>query len=82
MNIISKTDLPLDIFKKGKVRDVYKIEDKLLLVVTDRISAFDFVLDEPIPDKGICLTQISKFWFNFFRNDVNSHMISADFDEF
>ena len=82
MNIISKTDLPLDVFKKGKVRDVYKFEDKLLLVVTDRISAFDFVLDEPIPDKGICLTQISKFWFDFFRNDVSSHMISANVDEF
>jgi phosphoribosylaminoimidazole-succinocarboxamide synthase len=82
MNIISKTDLPLDIFKKGKVRDIYKFEDNLLLVVTDRISAFDFVLNEPIPDKGICLTQISKFWFDFFKNDVSSHMISSELDEF
>jgi len=63
MGIISKTDLPLKIFKKGKVRDVYGIEDNLLLIVTDRISAFDFVLKEPIPQKGICLNQISKFWF-------------------
>jgi phosphoribosylaminoimidazole-succinocarboxamide synthase len=82
MNIISKTDLPLDIFKKGKVRDIYKFEDNLLLVVTDRISAFDFVLNEPIPDKGICLTQISKFWFDFFKNDISSHMISSDVNEF
>jgi phosphoribosylaminoimidazole-succinocarboxamide synthase len=82
MNIISKTDLPLKIFKKGKVRDVYKIEDNLLLIVTDRISAFDFVLKEPIPQKGICLNQISKFWFDFFRNDVGNHMISADVNEF
>ena len=82
MNIISKTDLPLKIFKKGKVRDVYKIEDNLLLIVTDRISAFDFVLKESIPQKGICLNQISKFWFDFFRNDVGNHMISADLNEF
>jgi len=82
MNIISKTNLPLEVFKKGKVRDIYKIEDNLLLVVTDRISAFDFVLNESIPDKGICLTQISKFWFDFFKNDIKSHMISSDVNKF
>jgi len=82
MGIISKTDLPLKIFKKGKVRDVYGIEDNLLLIVTDRISAFDFVLKEPIPQKGICLNQISKFWFDFFNDDVGNHMISADVNEF
>jgi phosphoribosylaminoimidazole-succinocarboxamide synthase len=82
MNIISKTELPLKIFKKGKVRDVYEIEDNLLLIVTDRISAFDYVLKEPIPNKGICLTQISKFWFDFFKNDVNSHMIYSNINEF
>jgi len=82
MGIISKTDLPLKIFKKGKVRDVYGIEDNLLLIVTDRISAFDFVLKEPIPQKGICLNQISKFWFDFFNDDVGNHMISADVTEF
>ena len=82
MNIISKTDLPLEVFKKGKVRDIYKIEDNLLLVVTDRISAFDFILNESIPDKGICLNQISKFWFKFFENDIKSHMISSDVDKF
>jgi len=82
MGIISKTDLPLKIFKKGKVRDVYRIEDNLLLIVTDRISAFDFVLKEPIPQKGICLNQISKFWFDFFNDDVGNHMISADVNEF
>ena len=82
MNIISKTELPFKIFKKGKVRDVYEIEDNLLLIVTDRISAFDYVLKEPIPQKGICLTQISKFWFDFFKNDVKSHLIYSNVDEF
>ncbi|PNX46666.1 MAG: phosphoribosylaminoimidazolesuccinocarboxamide synthase, partial [Thermoplasmata archaeon M9B1D] len=56
MSIVTNTDLPLKTFKKGKVRDVYQTNDKLLLIVTDRISAFDFVLHEPIPNKGICLT--------------------------
>jgi len=82
MNIVTNTDLPLKIFKKGKVRDVYQTNDKLLLIVTDRISAFDFVLHEPIPNKGICLTQISKFWFDFFKDTIPSHMISADIKDF
>lgn len=82
MNVISKTDLPLKVFKKGKVRDIYEFDNNLLLVVTDRISAFDFVLNKPIPNKGICLTQISRFWFDFFKNDVGNHMISADINEF
>ena len=82
MSVVTDTNLPLKAFKKGKVRDVYEINDKLLLIVTDRISAFDYVLHEPIPDKGICLTQISKFWFDFFKDTIPSHMISADVDAF
>jgi phosphoribosylaminoimidazole-succinocarboxamide synthase len=82
MSIVTNTDLPLKTFKKGKVRDVYQTNDKLLLIVTDRISAFDFVLHEPIPNKGICLTQISKFWFDFFKDSVPSHLISADIKDF
>jgi phosphoribosylaminoimidazole-succinocarboxamide synthase len=82
MHIVTKTDLPLKTFKKGKVRDVYETNDKLLLIVTDRISAFDFVLHEPIPNKGICLTQISKFWFDFFKDTVPSHLVSADVEDF
>jgi phosphoribosylaminoimidazole-succinocarboxamide synthase len=82
MSIVTKTDLPLKAFKKGKVRDVYETNDKLLLIVTDRISAFDFVLHEPIPKKGICLTQISKFWFDYFKDTVPSHMVSAEVSEF
>jgi len=82
MSVVTDTNLPLKVFKKGKVRDVYEIGDELLLIVTDRISAFDYVLDEPIPYKGICLTQISKFWFDFFREIVPNQMISADVNEF
>jgi phosphoribosylaminoimidazole-succinocarboxamide synthase len=82
MVVVTKTDLPLKVFKKGKVRDVYEADDKLLLVVTDRISAFDFVLHEPIPKKGICLTQISKFWFDFFKDTVPSHFITDDVKDF
>jgi len=82
MSIVTKTELPLKVFKKGKVRDVYETNNELLLVVTDRISAFDFVLHEPIPKKGICLTQISKFWFDHFKDTVPSHMISDSVSEF
>jgi phosphoribosylaminoimidazole-succinocarboxamide synthase len=82
MSIVTETNLPLKAFKKGKVRDVYDVNDKLLLIVTDRISAFDFVLPEPIPNKGICLTQISKFWFDYFKDTALNHVISADISEF
>jgi phosphoribosylaminoimidazole-succinocarboxamide synthase len=82
VSIVLETNLPLKVFKKGKVRDVYEANDKLLLVVTDRISAFDFVLHEPIPLKGICLTQISRFWFDFFKDTVPSHLISTDIVDF
>jgi len=82
MVVVTETDLPLKAFKRGKVRDVYETNDKLLLIVTDRISAFDFVLHEPIPNKGVCLTQISKFWFDYFKDLVPSHMISADVTDF
>lgn len=82
MSVVTETELPLKVFKKGKVRDIYEIDDKLLLIVSDRISAFDFVLHEPIPKKGICLTQISKFWFEYFKNSVPSHLISADVSDF
>ena len=82
MGVVTKTDLPLKAFKKGKVRDVYETNDKLLLIVTDRISAFDFVLPDPIPNKGIYLTQISKFWFDFFKDKIPNQVISADVDEF
>jgi len=82
MSIVTDIDLPLKEFKKGKVRDIFEFDDKLLLTVSDRISAFDYVLHEPIPHKGICLTQLSAFWFDYFKDLVPSHMISADVSKF
>ena len=82
MNVVTETDLPLKVFKKGKVRDVYEVENKLLLIVTDRISAFDYVLHEPIPYKGIFLTQISKFWFDYFKDTVDNQVISTEISDF
>jgi phosphoribosylaminoimidazole-succinocarboxamide synthase len=67
--------------RRGKVRDIYDIGDTLLLVSTDRISAFDWVLPSGIPDKGRVLTQLSRFWFEHFR-DVPNHMISCDVNDF
>jgi phosphoribosylaminoimidazole-succinocarboxamide synthase len=67
---------------RGKVRDIYDLGDKLLIVATDRISAFDVVMANGIPYKGILLTQISKFWFDFLSGDVEHHLISDDVSEF
>ncbi len=74
----SLADLPV---RRGKVRDIYDLGDTLLLVSTDRISAFDWVLPSGIPDKGRVLTQLSRFWFEHFQ-DVPNHMISCDVDDF
>jgi len=82
MGTVTEVNIPFKEFKKGKVRDIYEVDDKLLLIVTDRISAFDWVLPEAIPNKGICLTQISAFWFNYFNDIIPNHMISADITEF
>ena len=70
----------LKLFKKGKVRDVYDLNDKILIVATDRISCFDFILPTPIPDKGEILTSISLFWFSFLGNIVENHIISTDIE--
>ena len=76
----SISELPL--FHRGKVRDVYEIDDeKLLLVATDRLSAFDCVLPTPIEHKGKVLTQLSAFWFDKLKNIVPNHCITADFEE-
>jgi len=80
--IVVNTELPLEVLNKGKVRDIYEIDNKLLLVVTDRISAFDYVLPNAIPSKGACLTQLSRFWFDFTKDIVPNHMISIHIDEF
>ena len=62
---------------RGKVRDIYDLDDKLLIVVTDRLSAFDVVLPTPIPDKGRVLTQLSLFWFNLLKDVIPNHVLSA-----
>ncbi len=72
----------LKLFKKGKVRNVYEIDDGLLVVATDRISAFDFVLPSLIPGKGKVLTQLSMFWFDFTSLVCPNHVITADADKF
>jgi phosphoribosylaminoimidazole-succinocarboxamide synthase len=82
MTTMLASDLPLPKIGRGKVRDIYAVgEDRVLLVTTDRISAFDVVMAETIPMKGAVLTQISAFWFNALEGVVPHHMISADTDE-
>jgi len=71
---VVKTDLPDLPVRRGKVRDIYDLGEQLLIVATDRISAFDVVLPTPIPDKGIVLTQISAFWFERFSDRIRHHM--------
>ncbi len=67
---------------RGKVRDLYEVDDRLLIVATDRISAFDFVLGSGIPGKGRILTQLSVFWFNFLRDVVPTHFITAEVSDY
>ncbi len=79
---VSRTSLPLPLLRRGKVRDVYAVgSDRLLLVATDRVSAFDVVMNEPIPFKGIVLTQITAWWLSRLRDIVDNHLITADVDE-
>ncbi len=72
----------LRLFRRGKVRDVYEYKDQLLLIATDRVSAFDVVLPTAIPLKGAVLTQLSRFWFDMMSDLVPNHLISADVDDF
>lgn len=79
---VAETSLPLPLLRRGKVREVYEVDDEtLLLVASDRISAFDVVMDEPIPYKGAVLTQMSAFWFEQLRALSANHFLSADTDE-
>src|SRR5690348_18448132 len=78
---ITRTELPLPLLRRGKVRDVYEAgPDTVLLVATDRVSAFDVVMNEPIPHKGAVLTQMTAWWLRQFEGDVWHHMITADVD--
>ncbi len=72
----------LKLFKQGKVRDVYDLGEHLLIVATDRLSAFDVVMPQGIPWKGKVLTQISKFWFDLTKDIVPNHVVSVDVDDF
>ena len=82
MTAVATTQLPLRRIGRGKVRDIYEVDQtRLLLVATDRVSAFDVVMREPIPHKGVVLTQISAWWFSRLSELVAHHMISADADE-
>ncbi len=77
--VIFETHLPLPLLARGKVRDIYAFEDdKLLIITTDRLSAFDVVLPNPIPDRGKVLNQISAFWFEKFKNIIPHHLITLD----
>ncbi len=81
--VVLKTDIKeYPVFSKGKVRDVYDLDDKLLIVTSDRISAFDVVLPNGIPGKGKVLTSMSLFWFDFLRDVVESHLITSNVDDF
>src|SRR6188768_3725268 len=78
----SIVDLPgIKKLRSGKVREVFDLGDTLLFVVTDRLSAFDVILPDPIPQKGAVLNQLSAFWFRRFH-EIDNHFVTADFAEF
>ena len=80
---VIKTDFKdLNLVHRGKVRDLYEVDDKLLMVATDRISAFDVVMDDPIPQKGKVLTGLSLFWFDFLGDILPNHLITADVEKY
>jgi phosphoribosylaminoimidazole-succinocarboxamide synthase len=83
-SVLLQTDFPeLKLHARGKVRDVYELDaNHLLFVATDRISAFDYILATGIPEKGRVLTQISLFWFDFLRDVVPSHLVTADVNQY
>jgi phosphoribosylaminoimidazole-succinocarboxamide synthase len=82
-SIILETDLTgVERHGRGKVRDVYSVGDRLVIIATDRISAFDYILPTGIPDKGKVLTQLSIFWFDFLRDLTPTHFLSANVDEY
>ena len=81
--VVLESECPdLKLVNKGKVRDIYDVGEHLLIVTTDRISAFDVIMHEGIPDKGFVLTQISKFWFEKMGDIIPHHIVSTDVDDF
>lgn len=80
---VTQTNLEgLKLISRGKVRDLYEVDDKLLIVATDRISAYDVIMNEPIPNKGRVLTKLSLFWFDLLADIIPHHLISSDPDEY
>lgn len=78
-NAVSKTEIPeLNLHFRGKVRDIYEYRENFLIIATDRISAFDWILPTPIPDKGKVLTAMSLFWFDFFKDTMDNHLVDAE----
>jgi phosphoribosylaminoimidazole-succinocarboxamide synthase len=84
MNVtVSETDFAdLKLLKRGKVRDVYDLGEHLLMIATDRVSAFDVVMPNPVPDKGIILTQISLFWFDIMQPLIQNHVVASDVKDY
>lgn len=81
-DVLLQSDLPLPLRARGKVRDVYDLSHRLLFLATDRISAFDCILGSGIPCKGRVLTRMSLFWFDYLRDLIPSHLITANVDEY
>lgn len=82
-NAVYETNFPdLKLHRRGKVRDVYDLGEHLLIVATDRLSAFDVIMPQPVPFKGKVLTQISNFWFSFIKGIVENHLISTRVEDF
>ncbi len=82
-SVVLETNIPsLKLFKRGKVRDIYDLGEHFLIVSSDRLSAFDVIMKQGIPYKGIVLTQISKFWFDFFKDQVENHIVETEVENF
>ncbi len=82
MEAIHETDLQLKLHSRGKVRDTYELDDKLIMVTTDRLSAFDVVFPQPIPWKGVVLNELSLFWFDFTKDIIGNHFDSQPSGEY
>ncbi|MBK7106370.1 MAG: phosphoribosylaminoimidazolesuccinocarboxamide synthase [Ignavibacteriae bacterium] len=81
--VVNQTEFSdVELFKRGKVRDVYNLGENYLIVSTDRLSAFDVIMQEGIPQKGKILTQISEFWFDFSKNIIPNHLVSTKISDF
>ena len=81
-DVVHETSLPgLNFVRRGKVRDIYDLGEHFLIVATDRLSAFDVILPQPIPFKGKVLTQISNYWFGIMREVIPNHLVTSDIEQ-